>query len=121
MFPNLRGFESTKFSRNGSEQGVMDQPFELMLPDTKLEKINGNGACELSRQLIMTGSCTRLRELELTIYLVGNPRQKLYAYMNNIPTLKKLTLSCGDIGIQDCEIVHSNLPALQVFVWLVSP
>jgi hypothetical protein len=35
--------------------------------------------------------------------------------MTNIPALKKLTLSRGHFRIQDCEILHSNLPTLEVF------
>jgi hypothetical protein len=115
FFPNLRVFSLSKYSARVLNGGLASQRFELILPDTELEKIKDGDECELTRLLIMTGACTKLRELELSLCDFNNPRQNIYTYMKNIPALKKLTLSSGHFGIQDCEILHSNLPTLEVF------
>jgi hypothetical protein len=86
-----------------------------MRPDTKLEKIIEYDECKLTRLLIMTGACTRLREFELSPCDFDDPRQNIYAYMKNISALRRLSLGLCNFGIQDCEILHSNLPTVEVF------
>jgi hypothetical protein len=66
-----------------------------MLPDTKLEKIRDSYECELTRLLVTTCACARLKELELDLSYLSNPRQNIYAYMKNIPALKKLNFPTG--------------------------
>ncbi|KAI8889395.1 hypothetical protein K501DRAFT_329186 [Backusella circina FSU 941] len=113
LFPNLRVFTFGGTLFGASQRDFFEKPFELANPETKLEEIKDDDGCELTRQVITSGSCTRLRRLILKVIGIDDHRQNIFPYLKNMPLLKKLTLQYCDIGIQDCELMHSNLPAIQ--------
>ncbi|KAI8889396.1 hypothetical protein K501DRAFT_329187 [Backusella circina FSU 941] len=116
FLPNLRVFKFKNSVFSASEEDPFSESFQHLVPDTKLEEIKDGGMCEFTRQLTMTGTCINLRRLSLTFSLYfRNPRRNLFPYLKNMPVLKKLTLKHCDIGIEDCEILHSNLPSVEEF------
>jgi hypothetical protein len=38
----------------------------------------------------------------------------IFSFLEDMPSLQKLTLREGLISIQDCEAIHQNLPAIKV-------
>jgi hypothetical protein len=87
--------------------------FDCINPDSKLEMIADRNECEFTRQVFKSGSCSRLRSLNMSIYGFKELRTELFPFMNNMPYLESLYLDNCHLGIEDCETLHNNLPSLR--------
>jgi hypothetical protein len=116
FLPNLRVFKYKTGDLSNNDEEFFSQPFKHLMPNTRLREVKNGGTCEFTRQLTSSGTCTRLELLNIAVsgHLI-NPGKDLYPYLKNMPILKKLTLKYADIGIQDCEVLHNNLPSLESF------
>jgi hypothetical protein len=110
LFPNLRSF---KYKGLQSQEDFFGEFVEFKRRRHN-SRISGNYQPPPATHLTMFtfNSWDRLRELELSI---GFRRSKtmLFSFLEDIPSLRKLTLREGLISIQDGETIHQKLPAIK--------
>jgi hypothetical protein len=112
LFPNLRQVEQAVHKQDSNEtmsSNYFDKPFRFT-NTTKLEKLTDFGDCQLTRQLAMSNSLSRLNSLELYF---PSLRQNIVPQLVNMPVLQHLKLKKASVKLLDLEVLHMNLPSIK--------
>jgi hypothetical protein len=112
MFPNLRIIKLIGSLRD-SEMFPITEPFEFTYSTSKVETLREYGRCELSRQLIASDRCSRLRRLTLKVNDIWRQNENSIRLLTNMLVLEKLALYHVDVKLDDFETLHKNVPSIK--------
>jgi hypothetical protein len=113
LFPNLRQVKQVLQEQDAKEtmsSNYFDKPFRFT-NTTKLEKLTDFGDCQLTRQLAMSNSLSRLNSLELDFSSL--PQNDTLQHLINMPVLQRLDLISVSVKLLDVELLHMNLPSIK--------
>jgi hypothetical protein len=113
IFPNLREIIFKAYNSH-SFQNHLSRPFQFVNSTSKFEKIVDYGECELTRQLVLSNLCNKLKTLELDVrYSADSVISDTITQLKNMPVLEHLGFRGHKVTLMDLERMHCNLPTIK--------
>jgi hypothetical protein len=112
LFPNLR---LVRLIDTGENNTLCTKQPQIASIKPKMNEISDYGECELTRSLINANLCANLKILQVHLSSTYEKRSGVVPQLKNIPTLEYLTISDSYLTIDECEILHTNLPSVKNF------
>ncbi|KAI8878521.1 hypothetical protein K501DRAFT_304700 [Backusella circina FSU 941] len=115
LLPNLqelvlKGHHVQNTRRNDSS----NKEFHFLRPTIKLERMVDFGQCELTRQLVMSHECDRLKSLVLNVLEIDDlTSNHVVSKLSNMPMLESLRLKNVKVKLMDLETMHNNVPSIR--------
>ncbi|KAI8885798.1 hypothetical protein K501DRAFT_284090 [Backusella circina FSU 941] len=114
IFPNVRRV-NLRTARGERNLSVYRKPLTTNSTATKIEHITDYGDCNLILHLITSNLGATIKSLELDLSYDEEENEGIISGLKDLPALEHLTLASGYLSVNDCEILHRNLPSITFF------
>ncbi|KAI8882888.1 hypothetical protein K501DRAFT_315319 [Backusella circina FSU 941] len=113
IFPNVR---SIKLDDPITIENYyhFSEPIETTQQKSKVQHISDTIYCEYASQMMMSNLCDQLTTIYLDFRGLFVSCRTILPQMKNMPVLKELTLNLANLSKVDMEVLHNNIPSIQI-------